>query len=77
MANFTEKPASTISITLNGDHAALPANCTVQQLLAVRGLSNQPCAVEVNKFVVPKARHASHRLASGDIIEIVTLVGGG
>ncbi|MCP6769637.1 sulfur carrier protein ThiS, partial [Klebsiella pneumoniae] len=34
-------------------------------------------AVEVNRDVVPAARHAEHRLGAGDSVEIVTLVGGG
>jgi thiazole synthase len=34
-------------------------------------------AVEVNRDVVPRARHPEHPLREGDTVEIVTLVGGG
>ena len=37
----------------------------------------KPVAVEVNLQLVPRHRHAEHRLAEGDRLEIVTLVGGG
>jgi len=37
----------------------------------------KPVAVEVNLELVPRQRHAEHRLAEGDRLEIVTLVGGG
>jgi thiamine biosynthesis protein ThiS len=76
MSTLHQSPA-TICVTLNGEPASLPLNSTVQHLLTVRNLQNQPCAVEVNKTVIPKAHHASHLLVAGDIIEIVTLVGGG
>jgi thiamine biosynthesis protein ThiS len=65
-----------MQVTLNGEQADIP-ECTVQQLLAARQLERQPCAVEVNRRLVPKAAHGERRLAEGDVIEIVTLVGGG
>jgi sulfur carrier protein len=34
-------------------------------------------AVEVNLELVPRARHAEHRLREKDRLEVVTLVGGG
>jgi sulfur carrier protein len=34
-------------------------------------------AVEVNNQVIRRARHAEHRLASGDQVEIVAFAGGG
>ena len=46
-------------------------------LLRALRLSDQPCAVEVNKEVVPRRAHADSTLHEGDKIEIVTLVGGG
>jgi thiamine biosynthesis protein ThiS len=36
-----------------------------------------PCAVEVNRMLVPKRRHEQHMLLEGDQVEIVTFVGGG
>ena len=41
------------------------------------GLADTYVAVEVNLELVPRQDHARHRLAEGDRLEIVTLVGGG
>ena len=34
-------------------------------------------AVAVNQEVVPRSEHASHPLADGDVVEVVTAVAGG
>lgn len=64
-------------IVVNGEEQTLNEPCTIQQLLAQRGLSAAPCAVEVNAALVPKRLHAEHWLSDGDRVEVVTLVGGG
>ena len=66
-----------VEITVNGKKRSLPPGTTVERLLAELGLSGQPAAVEVNKSLVPKRRHAEQALADGDTVEVVTLVGGG
>jgi thiazole synthase len=50
---------------------------TIRELIEQNGLDPRKVAVEVNREVVPKARHHEHRLQAGDAVEIVTLVGGG
>lgn len=64
-------------ITVNGESRECPADQPVEALLADLDLRGRPCAVEVNRTVVPRREHATHALADGDIVEIVTLVGGG
>jgi len=64
-------------LTINGQPAEHPDGLTVAALLASLGLAGSPCAVEVNKDLVPKARHAATVLHHGDAVEVVTLVGGG
>lgn len=67
-----------VEITLNGQRRALPEPLSVEQLLAQLGYATpRGLAVEINREVVPAARHAERRLAAGDAVEIVTLVGGG
>jgi thiazole synthase len=66
-----------IEITLNGERNALPGPFTIAELIEQRGLDARKVAVEVNREVVPKARHGEQRLQAGDAVEIVTLVGGG
>jgi sulfur carrier protein len=64
-------------ITLNGRDRDLADGTTVRDLVASLGLEDRPVAVERNREVVPAAGHATTRLAEGDRVEIVTLVGGG
>ena len=47
------------------------------ELVESLGLSAEAVAVERNERLVRRAEHASTRLAEGDRIELVTLVGGG
>jgi sulfur carrier protein len=69
---------ATMRLVVNGERMELDANeLDVATLLSRMGLGSQPCAVEVNRTVVPKARHAEHALHDDDHVEIVTLVGGG
>lgn len=65
-----------MQITCNGHPRELPAEATVASLLAVLEFSG-PVAVEVNERLAPREQHADWRLADGDHVEIVTLVGGG
>ena len=66
-----------LSVSVNGEPVELSAPATVSTLLAAHGLDSAPCAVEVNRRLVPKREHGDHALHDGDAIEIVTLVGGG
>ncbi|MES2670644.1 MAG: sulfur carrier protein ThiS [Pseudomonadota bacterium] len=66
-----------MDIRLNGEPLALPASCTLTELLTAQGLAERRVAVEVNGEIVPRSRHPGHRLADGDIVEIVHALGGG
>lgn len=66
-----------MTVVVNGEPRSLPDRAAVSELLRDLGLDKAVCAVEVNKKLVPKARHPEHALAEGDRIEVVTLVGGG
>src|SRR4051812_45299100 len=50
---------------------------TVAELIGQLALKPEHVAVEVNRGLVPRARHAEVRVSAGDVLEIVTLVGGG
>ena len=63
--------------TVNGEPMELPDGLTVDALLRHLGVRGDRVAVERNGEVVKKARHAEQKLASGDVLEIVTFVGGG
>ncbi len=77
MSEPAARSDAAIAVTVNGEPRTIAADATVATLLAHLGLAGAPCAVEVNRDVAPKATHPTHMLADGDVIEIVTLVGGG
>jgi sulfur carrier protein len=66
-----------MEVTVNGSRRDVPDELTVRALVEHLGLTEGPVAVEINRAVVPRARHAEHRVAPGDVIEIVHFVGGG
>lgn len=66
-----------MKLTVNGEEHDAPDGATVAGLLAHLQLVAPRVAVEVNRVLVPRARHAEHLLAEGDRVEIVTFVGGG
>ncbi len=65
------------TVTVNDEPRTLPDPASVADLLRVLGKDPGKLAVEVNREVVPRADHPARRLADGDAVEIVTLVGGG
>jgi len=66
-----------VTVTINGNETFLDGPCTVETLLDRMDLGKRPCAVELNREVVPRREHADRILHDGDAVEIVTLVGGG
>jgi thiazole synthase len=66
-----------VQITLNGEPRVLPAPVSVAELLEGLRYDGRRLAVEVNREVIPLARHRECRLADGDAVEVVRLVGGG
>lgn len=66
-----------MTIHVNGEPVTVAAASTVSDLVEQYGLARAACAVEVNRQLVPRAHHGTHALAGGDVVEIVTLVGGG
>jgi sulfur carrier protein len=64
-------------IHLNGEARELTEPLTISELLETAGYSQRRVAVEVNRDIVPRSRHATHRLCDGDRVEIVQAIGGG
>jgi len=63
--------------TVNGEAMELPEGLTVSTLLQHLGVRGERVAVERNGEVVKQSRHLEQKLAPGDVLEIVTFVGGG
>lgn len=66
-----------MSISVNGSPTQVPVGATVLELLAVLEMPGKGVAVEVNRELIPRAQHNSHRLCENDELEIVSLAGGG
>jgi thiamine biosynthesis protein ThiS len=66
-----------MNVIVNGQPREVPDSPTVSELLALLELPRRGIAVEVNLEIVPHAELASRKLAEGDRLEVVSLVGGG
>ncbi|MDP2344303.1 MAG: sulfur carrier protein ThiS [Deltaproteobacteria bacterium] len=67
-------------ITLNGEAVAAVVDvdrCTVDELLIKLALPLDRVAVERNGVVVLRGLRPSTEIKDGDVLEVVTLVGGG
>lgn len=66
-----------MKLTVNGKQQDTPDACTVRELVESLGLAKAAVAVELNREVVPRRAHEVTTLKDGDVLELVTLVGGG
>lgn len=66
-----------MNIHVNGERREVPNGCTVRDLLLALELPTEHVAVERNRAIVPRNRHAATVLQADDRLEVVTLVGGG
>jgi thiazole synthase len=68
---------SIVQVTINGERRDVPGPLSIAELLRHLGVKPEHVAVEVNKDLVTRSRLAETAIAPGDVLEIVTLVGGG
>jgi len=66
-----------IRVKLNGEDADVEKGATIGQLVDRVVRDRTRIAVERNREIVPRALYDSTPVAPGDVIEVVTLVGGG
>ncbi len=66
-----------LELLVNGEPRDVPADCTVEGLIACLGLERRRIAVAVNRDVIPRSYFAAHTLGPGDRVEILEAVGGG
>ncbi len=64
-------------VTVNGEARVVPAGTTVLGLLQMLKVKPEQAAVERNGEVVPRRQHGETTLCAGDVLEVVTFVGGG
>jgi sulfur carrier protein len=66
-----------LEIVINGEPRQVDGDVTLAALLEQLEMKPRYLAVERNRELVPRGRHAECVLQPGDALEIVTLVGGG
>lgn len=64
-------------IFLNGREESVDDHITVRQLIEQKLSPGRRFAVEINREVVPRGRHAEHVIEDGDRVEVVQAIGGG
>ena len=68
---------SPMNVTLNGQQRALGRGWSVAELLDDLNLEPVRVAVEVNRELIRRGDFGLTTLGDGDVVEVVTLVGGG
>ena len=66
-----------MNITVNGDARAVDDGATIGSIVDSITHDRTRVAVERNLEIVPRATYDEAGVADGDIVEVVTLVGGG
>ncbi|MFM8277826.1 MAG: sulfur carrier protein ThiS [Cyanobium sp.] len=66
-----------ITLLVNGESCRVPAGLDLESLL--RHLGHQPrlVVVEYNGVILPRTRWADQPVGESDVLEVVTIVGGG
>lgn len=66
-----------IEIQVNGEARQVPAALSLEQVLRHLGYQPQLVVVEMNGIILPRAGWADQPVAAADLLEVVTIVGGG
>ena len=64
-------------VTINGIQTEITAPCTVARYLEQKEYVITRIVVELNGAILPKDRYSETILTDGDVVEIVSFVGGG
>lgn len=64
-------------ITVNGKKVQLNRPLTVTEYLEENHYRQNRIAIELNGNILPKSAYASVTLSEGDVVEIVSFIGGG
>jgi sulfur carrier protein len=73
----THDAPAAITLRVNGKPLQLPAESTLRALIEQMGMGKHAVAAEVGGVLVPHREHAQRVLREGEIVELVSLVGGG
>jgi sulfur carrier protein len=76
-ASMAERVGETITLTVNGEPRRIPAGLTLPAVLEALGYRPQLVVVEFNGTILPRQRWAEQSVGETDVLEVVTIVGGG
>jgi sulfur carrier protein len=68
---------SSIGLSVNGENRRATAGLSLEQLLVELGYEPRLVVVEFNGRILPRDRWASQPVVESDVVEVVTIVGGG
>lgn len=66
-----------MKITVNGKEEELSESINIDVFVEHFGYDRKKIALEINKEIVTKSMYGSVEISEGDVIEVVTFVGGG
>jgi sulfur carrier protein len=66
-----------LTIQVNGQAQQVASGTTIAEVLRLAGVPSQFCAVELNLEILPRDQYDERLVQDGDVLEVVTLVGGG
>lgn len=68
---------ATVTIRVNGEARVCSAGQTLLQVVEQLGYRPQLVVVEFNGEILPRSRWAEQSVREADVLEVVTIVGGG
>ena len=66
-----------IALQVNGEPRRCPAGLSLDQVLEALGYRPQLVVVEFNGEILPRSRWSEQPVVESDVLEVVTIVGGG
>jgi sulfur carrier protein len=66
-----------LTLQVNGEPRSCPPGLQLQQALEALGYRPQLVVVEFNGTIVPRSQWQQQPVVEGDVLEVVTIVGGG
>ena len=70
-------PESVITLMVNGESRTCPAGLTLPEVLVALGYKPPLVVVEFNGDILPRPRWQEQKVVGSDVLEVVTIVGGG
>lgn len=66
-----------IALQVNGEPRSCPAGLSLDRALEALGYKPQLVVVEFNGAILPRSRWSEQPVVESDVLEVVTIVGGG